>query len=97
MNNFEKIKAMSIDEMAEWRGRMTTELEQEFFKVFGIEQKCKSTKFDNNDQKCEECIADYIIGCSCDEKYYPKITDHKLLEMICILNDYEGINVEGTL
>lgn len=54
---------------------MTSEVEQEFFRVFGIEpKKC-------NKKKCQEysCIVCYNY-CK-----YPSITDRRLLELICIL------------
>ena len=60
---------------------MTTELEQEFFKVFGIEPiPIKS-------------YGNWLIKGSITENdkgekvVYPEITDRKLLEMICILNE----------
>ena len=53
------------------------EIEEQFFKVFGIE---------------EQCICPYFQGKKdCNEKNrykYPEITDRKLLEMICIMNKH---------
>lgn len=54
-------------------------IEEEFFKAFGIEKRCKDTK---------------IIACSgrnsgcrkCNIFDYPKITAEKLLQLICILS-----------
>ncbi len=64
---------------------MTTELEEQFFKVFGIEPKNKCGKnliYPNclNLDKCgyENCIY-YQIE-------YPDITAEKFLQMICIYN-----------
>lgn len=59
---------------------MTTKLEQEFFKVFGIEK--------NNDN-CpmldkSNCI---FVPSECNYYQYPEITDHRLLKMICILGN----------
>ena len=52
---------------------MVTELEQEFYKVFGIEQKVETTP----------CYG----GCKINGfEPYPEITAEKLLEMICVLN-----------
>lgn len=58
---------------------MTTELEQEFFKVFGIE------KNNNNCPMLDKnnCI---FVPSECNYYQYPEITDRKLLEMICIAN-----------
>ena len=61
---------------------MTTELEKEFFEVFGIKpiskwHKCK-------DYNCVCC--DEYDNCSKREFVYPEITDRKLLEMICVYN-----------
>lgn len=73
---------------------MTTELEQEFFRVFGIEPEfgywCK--RFDEisiadcngikePSKKCAKCENGYI-----KYKYYPVITAEKLLKMTCIWN-----------
>ena len=75
---------------------MTTELEQEFYKVFGIKPEfgywckifdetniadCNGIKEPSN--KCAKCENGYI-----KYKFYPVITAEKLLEMICILNSY---------
>lgn len=68
---------------------MTTELEQEFFRAFGIEPKNKCGKnliYPNclNPDKCgyDNCIY-YQIE-------YPDITAEKLLEMICIAMKYKN-------
>lgn len=64
---------------------MTTELEQEFFNVFGIEPKIYKTDGRDIDDNGDVCSW-YI------EEVYPEITDRKLLEMICILNSICGVN-----
>lgn len=70
---------------------MTTELEEQFFKVFGIEPKynkksCKHCKYYTESNFYDGCIRDInFINCPNTKKFYPKITDRKLLEMICIL------------
>ena len=83
---------------------MTTELEQEFFKVFGIEPIeyrknvpclnflssgiCNITDERCNPSKCNEYRPDKTSRLWRDfMEVYPEITDRKLLEMICILNE----------
>lgn len=76
-----------------------SEIEKQFFETFEIEPKYKF-------KGCENGITFYTYGCdipSCKgcpkeirEKEYPQITDHVLLELICILNDFEGIDVKAT-
>ncbi len=53
---------------------MTTELEQEFYDTFGIEQKVKTIP----------CYGGHKIV---ELEPYPEITAEKLLEMICILGN----------
>lgn len=71
---------------------MTTELEQEFFNTFGIEPKhnkksCKHCKYHTKSNFYDGCIKDInFISCPNAKIFYPKITDRKLLEMICIWN-----------
>lgn len=62
---------------------MTTELEQEFFNVFGIELKIYETDGRDIDDNGDVCSW-YI------EEVYPEITDRKLLEMICIAMKYKN-------
>ena len=65
---------------------MTTEFEQEFFNVFGIEPiPIKSYGY----WLIKGSIAENDKG---EKVVYPEITDRKLLEMICILNSTNGIN-----
>ena len=62
---------------------MTTELEEQFFKTFGVEPECSIEDVKNVkcvEKKCKDCIF-------CMK---PEITAEILLEMICILNK-EGI------
>ena len=61
---------------------MTTKLEQEFFKVFGVEPFC--------DLPCNKRGVECTDNTYCGNKY-PEITDRKLLEMICILSAYNYI------
>ena len=77
---------------------MTTELEQEFFKVFGIKPCCVRSciahyleqgidaweKFNCEDTDCNKCEHDKSTW------EYPEITDRKLLQLLCIYNDMQG-------
>lgn len=65
---------------------MTTELEQKFFKVFGIEPFC--------DLPCNKRGVECTDNTYCGNKY-PEITDRKLLEIICILSQSYPLNYEG--
>lgn len=58
---------------------MITELEQEFYDTFGIEPFC--------DLPCNKRGVECTDNTYCGNKY-PDITAEKLLEMICILNNY---------
>ena len=69
-----------------------TEIEEEFYKTFDIKPAVLED-FNYN-------TLDYSFKTTCiDEVRYPKITDRILLELICILNDfddghYEAISLE---
>ena len=70
---------------------MTNELEKKFFDMFGIEAKKGCTAYD----KFAEEEADIICNDKCAEcpyldDVYPQITDHILLGLICIANEYEN-------
>lgn len=75
---------------------MTTELEQEFYDTFGIEPKhnkksCKHCKYHTESNFYDGCIRDInFINCPNAKKFYSKITDHKLLQMICIVMKYKN-------
>ncbi|MBE7084241.1 MAG: hypothetical protein E7373_06560 [Clostridiales bacterium] len=60
---------------------MTNELEEQFFRTFGIEPKIYKTDGRDIDDNGDVCSW-YI------EEVYPEITDRKLLEMICIMNKH---------
>ena len=60
---------------------MTNELEKQFFQCFGIKEKTN---------KVYGVQLDYHID------VYPQITGNILLELICILNDFTGIDVRAT-
>ena len=62
---------------------MTSELEEQFFKVFGIEPKIYKTDGRDIDDNGDVCSW-YI------EEVYPEITDRKLLELICIYNSFQN-------
>ena len=68
---------------------MTSELEQEFFRVFGIDEQCICPYFpEYMENGCEICIKYFQGKKDCNEKNrykYPDITAEKLLQMICIL------------
>lgn len=67
---------------------MTTELEQEFFNVFGIEPyiSCNTGFIAHYKGRSYVCDAKTCKKCKSNKKVYPEITDRKLLEMICIAN-----------
>lgn len=80
---------------------MTTELEQKFYDTFGIEKQM-TVKV--------SCTPEYLEHCEyykhteeykgCTKLDYPDITAEKLLEMICIILNVEGlltINTEGNI
>ena len=56
-------------------------IEEEFFKIFGIEkqQTCSRSDTCYNGSVCNDCEG-------CNAYKYPQITDRILLELICILN-----------
>lgn len=74
---------------------MATELEQEFYDTFGIEEQCicpYSPEY--MEGGCEICIKYFQGKKDCNEgknRYkYPDITAEKLLEMICIYNEFQN-------
>ncbi len=75
---------------------MTTELEEQFFKVFGIEKKCVRgcgeyyfengnidawSEYDCKNSDCSKCEHDKSIW------EYPEITEGKFLQLLCIVID----------
>ena len=78
---------------------MTSELEQEFFKVFGVDEQCVCPCFpEYKENGCEICIKYFQGKKDCNEKNqykYPDITADKLLELICILNDFDDGHYEA--
>lgn len=69
---------------------MTTELEKQFFSVFGIEPKLNDCNW--RCQKPSKLI--YMCANNNDCEYckeYPQITDRHYLELICILNKNTSI------
>ena len=72
---------------------MTTELEQEFFSVFGIEPKWKDKRVKNNKTYYTEEQAEYLRRTTKNRNIqlcYPEITAEKLLEMVCIYNEFQN-------
>lgn len=71
---------------------MTTELEQKFFDTFGVEpehnkKSCKHCEYHTKSNFYDGCIRNInFTNCPNAKIFYPKITDRKLLEMICICN-----------
>ena len=72
---------------------MTTELAQEFFKVFGIEPKWKDKRVKNSKTYYTEKQAQYLRETTKNRNIqlcYPEITDRKLLQLLCIYNNMQG-------
>lgn len=69
---------------------MTTELEQKFFRMFGIKPKRQCYYSDTHCKNhCnKDCVNFYM------KPKYPEITAEKLLEMICILNKHYAENFQ---
>ena len=70
---------------------MTTELEEQFYKTFGIEPKWKDKRVKNIKTYYTEEQAQYLRETTKNRNIqlcYPKITAEKLLEMICIMNKH---------
>lgn len=59
---------------------MTTELEEQFFKVFGIEPIVYSV-WDSKETQIKN-FESFTV--------YPEITDRRLLQLLCIYNDMQG-------
>ena len=71
---------------------MTTNIEQEFFKVFGIEQKnngCEEYYYIPDAESCKECEDKPCLK----HLEYPQITSDILLELICILGKSAQITI----
>lgn len=66
---------------------MTSELEQQFFKAFGIkpftccDEGCKTIGFTKN---CNLCPY--------NKRQYPRLDNYIFLKLICILNSTNGVN-----
>ena len=82
---------------------MTTKLEQEFYNTFGIEPKWKDKRVKYAKTYYTEEQAQYLRETTKNRNIqlcYPEITAEKLLEMICIILNAEGlltINTEGNI
>lgn len=69
------------------KGYIKMTIEEEFFKAFGIEKRCKDTEIiacSGRNSGCRKCN---IFG-------YPEITAEKLLELICILSKYGEFKID---
>ena len=64
-----------------------SEIEESFFETFNIKPKC--------DLPCQKRGVECVDNTYCGNKY-PEITSDILLKLICILNDFEGIDVKAT-
>jgi hypothetical protein len=71
-------KCVPYEQLAETPQQTITRLEQEFFRVFGLEPFC--------DLPCNKRGVECTDNTYCGNKY-PDITSEKLLKMICILNE----------
>lgn len=67
----------------EGSGRMSiNEIEKQFFELFEIKKLC-------NRETYKLCVG----GIDCDEcssPYYPRISDRKLLELLCVYNEFQN-------
>lgn len=64
---------------------MISELEKQFFAKFGIEPKKGCTAYDKfTEEEADAICSDKCAECSYLDDVYPKITDHILLELLCI-------------
>ena len=78
------------------RWKMINELEKQFFDKFGIEPKRGCTAYDKfTEEEADAICNDKCAGCSYLDDVYPKITDHTLLELLCLLADLYDSNSHG--
>lgn len=63
---------------------MTNEIEKQFFDKFGIKPLIENIPCSECEFNLEECGCFY-----CNREIYPQITDRKLLELICIINQID--------
>lgn len=76
---------------------MTTEIEKTFFDTFGIEakQKCAKPLLKTTSGFCK--AYKNCVGCDYNDFKYPQITDHILLESICIANQHEDYPISTNI
>ena len=75
---------------------MINELEKQFFDKFGIEPKKGCTAYDKlTEEEADVICNDKCTECSYLDDVYPKISDHILLELLCILADLYDSNSHG--
>lgn len=65
---------------------MTNEIERRFFQCFGIEPNKGCTAYDKfTEEEADVICNDKCAECLYLDDVYPPITDHILLELICVL------------
>ena len=75
---------------------MINKLEKQFFAKFGIEPKKGCTAYDKfTEEEADAICNDKCAECSYLDDVYPKITDHILLELLCLLADLCDSNSHG--
>lgn len=70
------------------------DVEQEFYKAFGIEPyiSCNTGFIAHYKGRSYVCDAKTCKKCKSNKKVYPEITDRRLLNMICINSYFCGVN-----
>ena len=75
---------------------MTNELEKKFFNEFEIKPKKGCTAYYKfTEEEADAICNDKCAECSYLDDVYPKITDHILLELLCMLADLYDSNSHG--
>lgn len=64
-------------------------IDKQFFDTFGIKPKKGCTAYDKfTEEEADAICNDKCAECSYLDDVYPQITDHILLNLICIANEY---------
>lgn len=64
-------------------------IDKQFFDTFGIKPEKGCTAYDKfTEEEADTICNDKCAECSYLDDVYPKITDHILLELICILSEW---------
>ena len=75
---------------------MTNELDKQFLNTFRVEPKKGCTAYDKfTEEEADVICNDKCAECSYLDDVYPQITDHILLELICLLADLYDSNSYG--